>query len=105
VEAQKKKHEDVTKEIAELKVKFEELKVKSQVSKPIEVQLDEPHQEFHDAYYCQLCKERFRDTFMIECRHSYYENCLKECVRNRNRKCPYCSVLFDPFYGIIAIKW
>jgi hypothetical protein len=105
VNAEKKKCEDVTKEIGELKVRFEELKVKSQTSEPIEVQLDERYQELHDAYYCQLCKERVRDTFIIECRHSYCENCVKECVRNRNRKCPYCSVPFDPVHGVITIKW
>ncbi|GBE60908.1 NAD-specific glutamate dehydrogenase [Babesia ovata] len=44
---------------------------------------------------CTVCSEHFRDRCLSKCGHVFCENCIKSCIKSRNRKCPVCKVAFD----------
>ncbi len=41
-----------------------------------------------------VAQDRFRDTVITKCMHTFCHVCVDERVKSRNRKCPGCGQIF-----------
>ena len=49
---------------------------------------------FKQLVYCPLCTNNFKDQMIKNCGHTFCENCIKERLNARMRKCPSCNLPF-----------
>lgn len=49
---------------------------------------------FKQLVYCPLCTLNFKNQMIKNCGHTFCENCIKERLNARMRKCPSCNLPF-----------
>jgi hypothetical protein len=99
--------DQLTQLLVEKQQQFEELKVKSETSEPIESVVDkEKFEELKSLKHCKICSGYGkRDTFLMQCKHSFCRTCVASLVTQRSRFCPYCGTRFDPTKDVQRIRW
>ncbi|PWN46270.1 BRE1-domain-containing protein [Ceraceosorus guamensis] len=43
---------------------------------------------------CSACNDRYRNTILVKCLHTFCEECVNARVQTRQRKCPHCAAAF-----------
>ena len=44
--------------------------------------------------FCSVCSEKYKDTILTRCSHTFCRKCVDKCVQLRSRKCPTCGQAF-----------
>ncbi len=45
--------------------------------------------------FVSVCNDRYKNTVLTTCFHTFCRECTNALVSNRNRKCPRCGKPFD----------
>ncbi|CAM9957339.1 unnamed protein product, partial [Phaeothamnion confervicola] len=53
--------------------------------------LEEENKALKKQLKCSVCLDRQKNVVLTKCYHMFCEECIKENLRNRTRKCPACS--------------
>lgn len=57
--------------------------------------LTEELENFRTLVYCSLCSKNWKSTAIKTCGHVFCDNCCKERLNSRMRKCPSCNKAFS----------
>uniref|UniRef100_H3C0T2 Tripartite motif containing 35-28 n=1 Tax=Tetraodon nigroviridis TaxID=99883 RepID=H3C0T2_TETNG len=49
---------------------------------------------FHQEMTCSVCRDIFKDPWVLPCSHSFCQECLQGSVNPRGRRCPLCRESF-----------
>jgi len=52
-------------------------------------------QKYRSIVRCSMCSFRMKNVVLAKCMHSFCNECVKDCLANRNRKCPKCNHKFS----------
>lgn len=53
------------------------------------------YNKMRETLLCGVCKERYKDTCIAKCFHTFCSECVSSRLGSRNRKCPQCSAAFS----------
>jgi E3 ubiquitin-protein ligase BRE1 len=52
-------------------------------------------QKYRSIVRCSMCSYRMKNVVLVKCMHSFCNDCINNCLANRNRKCPKCNHKFS----------
>ena len=52
-------------------------------------------QKYRSIVRCSMCSFRMKNVVLAKCMHSFCNDCINNCLANRNRKCPKCNHKFS----------
>ena len=52
-------------------------------------------QKYRSIVRCSMCSFRMKNVVLCKCMHSFCNECIKDWMANRNRKCPKCNHKFS----------
>jgi E3 ubiquitin-protein ligase BRE1 len=51
--------------------------------------------KYRSIVRCSMCNFRMKNVVLAKCMHSFCNDCISNCLANRNRKCPKCNHKFS----------